>query len=411
MPMQHYRFQARNERGELTSGVLQAESVAEAAQALRARGDHVVQLVPMAAAGEDFKALLKKLNYSSGPSQKDILDFTTQLAVMIRAGISIRAALEGISEQVQNPKFRKILLQIKSDVESGRQFSEAIARHPKLFGPLYVNMVKASEMSGSFAKMLDRIAAYLTQEIETRKMVVGASIYPGIIALMAISTTVFLLTFVLPRFAGVFKGKEEALPAPTQFLMGLSGFMVEWWWALLAGSIVGVIGFFAFIRTELGGLWWDRFKISAPLIKRMFRALYISRSLQTMGELLNAGVPMLDTIAITGDISGNRHYRRLWRSVYGAVKQGKKIQSQLQRSPLLPRSVVQMISAGEESGKLGEVLDEISTFYSKALKDAIKAVTSMIEPIMIVVMGSVVGFIAMAIILPIFKMSSLVSGG
>jgi type IV pilus assembly protein PilC len=411
MATQHYRFQARNERGELTSGVLQADSVAEAAQLLRARGDHVVQLVPLAAAGDDFKAVLRKLNYSSGPTPKDILDFTTQLAVMIRAGISIRAALEGISEQVQNQKFRKILLQIKSDVESGKQFSEAIARHPKLFGPLYVNMVKASEMSGSFAKMLDRIAAYLTQEIETRKMVVGASIYPGIIAIMAVSTTVFLLTFVLPRFAGVFKGKEEALPAPTQFLMGLSAFMVEWWWALLAGAVVGAIGFFGFIRTEVGGLWWDRFKISAPIVRRMFRALYISRSLQTMGELLNAGVPMLDTIAITGDVSGNRHYKRLWRSVYGAVKQGKKVQSQLQRSPLLPRSVVQMISAGEESGKLGEVLDEISVFYAKALKDAIKAVTSMIEPIMIVVMGSVVGFIAMAIILPIFKMSSLVSGG
>ena len=411
MATQHYRFQARNERGELTSGVLQAESVAEAAQLLRARGDHVVQLVPLAAAGEDFKAVLKKLNYSSGPTQKDILDFTTQLAVMIRAGISIRAALEGISEQVQNQKFRKILLQIKSDVESGKQFSEAIARHPKLFGPLYVNMVKASEMSGSFAKMLDRIAAYLQQEIETRKMVVGASIYPGIIALMAVSTTVFLLTFVLPRFAGVFKGKEEALPAPTKFLMSLSGFMVEWWWLILAATVAFAIGFFAFIRTEIGGLWWDRFKISAPLLQRMFRALYISRSLQTMGELLNAGVPMLDTIAITGDVSGNRHYKRLWRSVYGAVKQGKKVQSQLQRSPLLPRSVVQMISAGEESGKLGEVLDEISVFYAKALKDAIKAVTSMIEPIMIVVMGSVVGFIAMAIILPIFKMSSLVSGG
>jgi len=410
MATQHYRFQARNERGELVAGVLQAESVAEAAQALRARGDHVVQLVPMAAAGEDFKAVLKKLNYTSGPSQKDILDFTTQLAVMIRAGISIRAALEGISEQVQNQKFRKILLQIKTDVESGRQFSEAIARHPKLFGPLYVNMVKASEMSGSFAKMLDRIAAYLQQEIETRKMVVGASIYPGIIALMAVSTTVFLLTFVLPRFAGVFKGKEEALPGPTKFLMGLSAFMVEWWWLLLAATVAFAIAFFAFIRTEIGGLWWDRFKISAPLLQRMFRALYISRSLQTMGELLNAGVPMLDTIAITGDVSGNRHYKRLWRSVYGSVKQGKKVQTQLQRSPLLPRSVVQMISAGEESGKLGEVLDEISTFYAKALKDAIKAVTSMIEPIMIVVMGSVVGFIAMAIILPIFKMSSLVSG-
>jgi type IV pilus assembly protein PilC len=221
---------------------------------------------------------------------------------------------------------------------------------------------------------------------------------------------VFLLTFVLPRFAGVFKGKEEALPGPTKFLMGLSSFMVEWWWLILAATVAFAIAFFAFIRTEIGGLWWDRFKISAPLLKRMFRALYISRSLQTMGELLNAGVPMLDTIAITGDVSGNRHYKRLWRSVYGSVKQGKKVQTQLQRSPLLPRSVVQMISAGEESGKLGEVLDEISVFYAKALKDAIKAVTSMIEPIMIVVMGSVVGFIAMAIILPIFKMSSLVSG-
>jgi type IV pilus assembly protein PilC len=410
MPMQHYRFQARNARGELTAGVLSAESVAGAAQALRARGDHVVQLVPIAAAGEDLRAALRKFNYTSGPSSKDILDFTTQLAVMIRAGISIRAALDGISEQVQNAKFRRILFQIKSDVESGKQFSEAITRHPKLFGPLYVNMVKASEMSGSFAKMLDRIAAYLAQEIETRKMVIGASIYPGIIALMAISTTVFLLTFVLPSFAGVFKGKEDALPGPTIFLMGLSTFMVKYWWLLLLTAVVTISSFIAFIRTEFGGLWWDKFKISAPIIKRMFRALYISRSLQTMGELLNAGVPMLDTIAITGDISGNRHYKRLWRSVYGAVKQGKKVQTQLSRSTLLPRSVIQMISAGEESGKLGEVLDEISIFYSKALKDAIKTVTSMIEPIMIVLMGSVVGFIAMAIILPIFKMSSLVSG-
>jgi type IV pilus assembly protein PilC len=140
----------------------------------------------------------------------------------------------------------------------------------------------------------------------------------------------------------------------------------------------------------------------------MFRSLYISRSLQTMGELINAGVPMLDTIVITGDISGNRLYRRLWRTVYTSVKQGKKVTTPLMGNPLLPHSVTQMIGAGEESGKLGEVLDEISEFYAKQLRDAIKAVTSMIEPIMIIVMGSVVGFIAMAIILPIFKMSSIV---
>jgi len=408
--MPQYRYQARQASGQTVAGVVSADSAANAASILRAQGNHVLQLVPVQQVTSQLSGILAKLNYSSGPSQKDILDFTTQLAVMIRAGISIRAALEGISEQVANQKFRRILISIRSDVESGKQFSEAIKKYPKLFGPLYVNMVKASEMSGSFAKMLDRIAAYLTQEIETRKMVIGASIYPGIIALMAISVTVFLLTFVLPKFAGVFKGKEEVLPMPTKFLMALSAFMVEWWWVLLLAAAALVTGFILFIKTELGSFWWDRFKLTMPLISRMFKALYISRSLHTMGELLNAGVPMLDTIAITGDIAGNQIFRRLWRGVYGAVKQGKKVQSQLVKSRLLPRSVVQMISAGEESGKLGEVLEEISHYYSKVLRDAIKAVTSMIEPIMIVAMGSIVGFIAMAIILPIFKMSNLVQG-
>ena len=272
-------------------------------------------------------------------------------------------------------------------------------------------MVRASEMSGSFARMLDRIAAYLAQEIETRRMVIGASIYPGVIGTMAVGVTIFLLTFVLPKFADVFKGKEAALPSPTKFLMWLSAFMVDYWWVITGIMAAIIIGFLAFIRTELGGFWWDRFKLTAPIIKKMFRALYISRSLHTMGELLNAGVPMLDTITITGDISGNRLYRRMWRAVHSSVKQGRKIQTTLGRSSLLPKSVVQMIAAGEESGKLGEVLDEISAYYNKVLRDAIKTVTSMVEPLMIIVMGSVVGFIAMAIILPIFKMSSLVSGG
>ena len=408
--MPHYRFQVRQPGGQLSAGVLAAESAAAAAERLRGQGGHVLQVTPVREGGRDLAGWVALLNWSSGPSAKDVLDFTTQLAVMIRAGISIRAALEGIAEQVTNPGFRKVLQQIRGDVEAGKQFSEAIARYPKLFSPLYVNMVRASEMSGSFAKMLDRIAAYLAQEIETRKMVIGASIYPGIIATMAISVTVFLLTFVLPRFAGVFKGKEDALPAPTRFLMGLSGFLVVWWWAIAIAAALAIAGFLLFIRTELGAFWWDRFRLSVPVVGRMFRALYISRSLHTMGELLNAGVPMLDTIAITGDISGNRLYKRMWRGVYGAVKQGKKVQSQLSRSRLLPRSVVQMIAAGEESGKLGEVLDEISAYYAKALRDAIKAVTSLIEPVMIVLMGGVVGFIAMAIILPIFKMSNLVSG-
>jgi len=408
--MLQYRYQSRQPSGQVQAGVLVADSAASAAAILRSQGQHVLQLAPVETIGAQLGTKLKALNISSGPSQKDLLDFTIQLAVMIRAGISIRAALDGIAEQTRNPKFRRVLLSLKQDVESGKQFSEAIAKFPKLFGPLYVNMVRASEMSGSFAKMLDRIAAYLTQEIETRKMVIGASIYPGIIGTMAIAVTVFLLTFVLPRFAGVFQGKEEVLPWPTRFLMGLSAWMVQFWWVVALVVVALLTGFFLFIRTDIGRFWWDKAKLTAPIFRRMFRALYISRSLHTMGELLNAGVPMLDTLAITGDISGNILFKKMWRNVYAAVKQGKKVQSQLVRSKLLPTSVIQMIAAGEESGRLGEVLDEVAVFYAKALRDAIKAVTGMIEPLMIIIMGGIVGFIAMAIILPIFKMSSLVSG-
>lgn len=410
--MPHYRYRTRASDGSTQSGVLSADNAVTAAAILRNQGHHVLSLTPThagALSASSLKDKLKALNVGSGPSQKEVLDFTTQLAVMIRAGISIRAALDGIADQTDNIAFKKILLQLKNDVEAGKQFSEAIARHPKLFSLLYVNMVRASEMSGSFSKMLDRIAAYMGQQIETRKMVVGAMIYPGVIATMAVSVTVFLLTFVLPKFAQVFKGKEELLPWATTFLMGLSRWMTQYWYIPLGTVVLFIIGIILFSKTKFGRLTLDRLKLAIPVFRRMFRSLYISRSLHTMAELLNAGVPMLDTLRITGEISGNALYRAMWMVVHNSVKEGKKIAQPLQKVGLLPKSVIQMISAGEESGKLGEVLDEISVFYSKQLKDNIKTVTSMIEPIMIIVMGVIVGFIAMAIILPIFKMSSIVS--
>jgi type IV pilus assembly protein PilC len=407
--MPNYRYQVRAANSQIQVGVVAADNVTTAAAVLRNQGLHVMSLTPIIA-GMDSGTLLAKLREMNAgrPKQKHVLDFTQQLSVMIKAGINLRSALEGIAEQTSHPTFKKIIVGLKSDVEAGKQFSEAIARHPKLFGPLYVNMVRASEMSGSFAKMLDRVAGYIAQQIETRKMVVGASIYPAVIGTMAVCVTVFLLAFVLPKFYTVFEGKEEILPWATKFLMGLSRFMVANWPFLLVGlAAVGGMGF-AFLKTELGAFWFDKFKLTAPVLRNMFRSLYISRSLQTMGQLINAGVPMLDTLAITGDISGNRLYKSMWRGVYASVKQGKKITSPLMKTKLLPRAVSQMIAAGEESGKLGEVLDEISGYYAKHLKEAIKAVTGMIEPIMIIIMGGVVGFIAMAIILPIFKMSQVV---
>ena len=408
--MPNYRFQVKAKDGKVQSGTIVADSASSAAAILRNQGVHVMAVDQDRGqgAGGGLGETLKRLN-SSKPKQKQVLDFTTQLSVMIRAGINLRAALDGIADQTEHVQFKKVINELKADVESGKQFSEALSRHPKLFGPLYINMVRASEMSGSFSEMLNRIAGYIGQQIETRKMVVGASIYPAIIGLMAVTVTVFLLTFVLPKFYTIFEGKEDVLPWATNFLMMLSQVVRQQWPFIIGGvAVIGGAGY-AFAKTEVGAFWIDKMKLTIPVLKSMFRSLYITRSLQTMGQLINAGVPMLDTLTITSEISGNKIFEGIWRKVHNSVKQGRKIADPLSGNTVLPKSVVQMIAAGEESGKLGEVLDEISVYYAKQLKDHIKAVTGMIEPIMIIIMGSIVGFIAMAIILPIFKMSQIVS--
>jgi len=406
--MADYRYEIKDKTGQLISGVVAAQSIAAAAQTLRAGGGYILALTEAnrRKAGGRIAGFSTKIQPK--PSAKDVLAFTNQLAVMIRAGISIRAALEGISDQVENQKFKVILTNIKRDVEAGKSFSEALTKYPKVFDSLYINMVRASELSGAFGDMLNRIADYMAQRIDTRNQVRGAMIYPAIIMVMAVAATTFLLTFVLPKFVVMFEGKEAILPAPTKAVLFISYIATNYWYIILGILISSIWGFLWFINTNAGKYWWDKTKLIIPVIKKLCRCLYITRGLHTMGELVNAGVPMLDTINITANISGNSIYKRMWHQVFVAVKEGKKISAPLAASRLLPRSVVQMIASGEESGKLADVLRDISDYYQKELKNVIKSVTAMIEPIMIVIMGAVVGFIAMSIILPIFKMSSLV---
>jgi type IV pilus assembly protein PilC len=345
-----------------------------------------------------------------GPSRKDILHFTSQLAVMVRAGISLQDALEGICEQSDNVKFQAILRDLKLRIEEGNSFSQALAEHPQVFTNLYVNMVAAAEASGSLSDMLQKLAEYLDEEAETRSQVKSAMVYPVIIAVMAIGVTTFLLCFVLPRFTAIFQGKEHLLPAPTILLMATSHFLRTWWYAIIPTIAAAFWGLHYFVNTTTGRLWWDKTKLVLPLIRMLCRSLYITRSLHTMGVLTRAGVPILNTLSITAHISGNALYKSMWLGVYEEVRQGKKIAASLAQYKLMPSSVVQMIRSGEDSGNMAEVLRDISNFYGRELKAVIKAVTSMIEPIMICVMGVLVGFIAMSIILPIFKMSNLVTG-
>ncbi|MEN6577635.1 MAG: type II secretion system F family protein [Phycisphaerales bacterium] len=353
---------------------------------------------------------LRGFRVEFGPSRKDILHFTSQLAVMIRAGISLQDALEGIGSQQDNQKFKAVIRDLKIRIEEGNSFSQSLAEHPQVFSNLYINMVAAAEASGSLSDMLQKLAEYLDEEAETRSQVKSAMVYPVIIAVMAVSVTVFLLCFVLPRFTAIFQGKEHLLPMPTTILMASSAFLRHWWYVIIPCIGAAMWGFFFFINTTVGRLWWDKTKLVLPLIRTLCRSLYITRGLHTMGVLTRAGVPILNTLSITAHISGNILYKELWLHVYEEVRQGKKVASALAQSKLMPSSVVQMIRSGEDSGNMADVLRDISAFYARELKAVIKAVTSMIEPIMIVLMGVMVGFIAMSIILPIFKMSNLVSG-
>jgi type II secretory pathway component PulF len=353
---------------------------------------------------------LRGFRLEFGPSRKDILHFTSQLAVMIRAGISLQDALEGIGSQQDNQKFKAVIRDLKVHIEEGNSFSQSLAEHPQVFNNLYINMVAAAEASGSLSDMLQKLAEYLDEEAETRSQVKSAMVYPVIIAVMAVSVTVFLLCFVLPRFTTIFNGKEHLLPKPTTILMASSAFLRHWWFVIIPAIGATFWGFYFFINTPVGRLWRDKAKLVLPLIRTLCRCLYITRGLHTMGVLTRAGVPILNTISITAHISGNILYKNMWLYVYEEVRQGKKVATALAQSKLMPSSVVQMIRSGEDSGNMAEVLRDISVFYGRELKTVIKMVTSMIEPIMIVCMGCLVGFIAMSIILPIFKMSSLVSG-
>jgi type IV pilus assembly protein PilC len=344
-----------------------------------------------------------------GPSRKDILNFTNQLAVMVRAGISLQDSLESIAQQNDNQKFKAVINDLRNRIEAGQSFSQALAEHPHVFSNLYMNMVAAAEVSGSLSDMLQKLAEYLDQETETRSQVKGAMVYPIIIAAMAVLVTFFLLCFVLPRFTAIFAGKEHLLPTPTKALMATSAFLRKFWLFIL--PVIGALtwGFWYFINTTGGRLWWDKAKLVIPLIKTLCRSLYITRSLHTMGVLTRAGVPILNTLSITAQIAGNVLYKDMWLRVHEEVRQGKKIAFGLSLYGLMPGNVVQMIRSGEDSGNISDVLRDVSNFYARELKTVIKTVTSMIEPIMIVVMGLLVGFIAMSIILPIFKMSSIVT--
>ena len=392
----NFQYRVRDTLGNEREGTLDAANVDDATQQLRRDGSQVLEIEE---AGADGPLFPKRV------SRNDIIYVTNQLAIMVDTGITLSAALAGIVEQETNPTLRTILSELRDAVEAGEDFSAALGRYPHLFDKTYRALVKASEATGSLGPMLDRIANYLRKQVETRGKVRAAMAYPAVMMFVAVGVTIFLLTYILPKFTPLFKSKGTDLPAPTKIMMALSDTMLGHWYLWLAGAVALIIGFVLFKRTEPGRLSLDWAKIHTPIIGPMIRKVIISRSIHTLGTMLQSGVAVLEAIRLAGEVSANIYYERLWNRVLDEVAGGKRICEVLRGNPLFPRVLVQMIASGEETGKLDQVLERVSVYYDREVETAVKATTSMIEPIMISVMGVVVGTIGLALLLPIFSLS------
>lgn len=415
--MPTFLYTARDDAGQLINGTLAAASVDDAGRTLRAERKYPVRIRPAAAgssagtsaAGADA-ALTPRPSGGIRIARSELIHLSTQLSVMLETGVTLTEALDCIARQATAaPRFKALVGELSLSVQGGSDFSAAISKHPRSFPRLYVSLMRAAEKSGTMSRMLLRATAYLRDEQETLRRVKGALTYPCIMLAFAILTTAFLLAFVLPRFAAIYANKGAALPLPTRILMNASHVLVNHWIAVCVTAAATVTFGIYFFRSDAGRQAWHYAQLRLPLLGSMFRKLHLSRGLRMMGTLSASGVNLLDCVENTIDSCGNAYYRRLWADVSNSIQQGKPMSEPLGQSDLVPGEVAQMLHSGERSGKLAMVMDQIASYTESDLKEKIQEMTRYIEPAMIIIMGCLIGGVALALMLPVFTMGRVVA--
>jgi type IV pilus assembly protein PilC len=394
-------YQARDASGHIRNGDVAADSVEAATHQLRKDGLYLLSLEEDTGNREarEFSLLQKRI------SRSDVIYLTTQLAVMVDAGVPLATALGSLASQADNQTLKSTLEDIQKSVEGGDEFSVALERYPKYFDRTYVNLVKASEASGTLGMMLDRIAVQARRELETRQKVKAAMMYPGAMLVMCIGVSIFLLTYVFPKLTPMFTARQIELPLPTAVMMWLSEALIGYWYLFLLG-LAALIGVFLYVRRQhWGRVGFDWLRLHLPILGPLAAKVAIGRNLRTLATTINAGVPMLESIELTANVSNNVFYEDTWHAVGKQVTSGKQIHEALEGNTLFPATLLQMIASGESTGKLGMVLNKVADYFDREVRNSIKAATSLIEPIMVAFMGSVIGLIALAMLLPIFKLS------
>ncbi len=409
--------------------MLAAKTAESPAEATKQSDSEAVKPAPKGGQPADSRPAepLSRL-HTAKVKQAELILFTTQLAVMLDSGVALSDALDAIAEQAEQGTFKMIIMEVAETIKSGENFSKALVAYPKVFNPMFISMVRASEASGKMVEMLGVLGGYLSFEADTRKQIKGALTYPFIMALMAVAATGTLMFFVLPRFTKIYESRGTSLPKITQALVSFSRILGDF--QIMTGIVTVIIlasvALYYWVQTSSGRRVIDFIKIRTPVLGTMFTDMVVTRSMRIMATMVNTGVSLLDSIEVIRSSCENYYFQRLWATADEKIRDGYQLSESIlismgsegtivgeknrsRANQLIAPGVIQMIRAGEKSGKLGEVCSKISDFYEKKLEASIKSVMALIEPIMITILGAIIGTIAIALLLPVFKISSVIA--
>lgn len=407
--MPHFSYKARFPNGAVTTAVIEAPDQRTAADKLKAQKLILMEIKEVKASG--LMAFIDKANpFKPGVNSKELVIFSRQLSTLVSAGVPIVQGLTILVDQAETPVFKKVITGIREDIEQGISIADAMKKHPVAFTELYVSMIKAGEVGGILDTILERLSNYLESAEELKGKIKGAMMYPMIISIIMALITLFLLVFVIPTFQTIFAGFGAALPLPTQILIDLSNFLRQFWYMVIATPIAVAIAFKQWRKTEKGLYITDALSLKAPLFGLLLRKVAIAKFSRTLGTLIKSGVPILQALDTVGKTSGNKVIEAAISKSRESIREGERMAEPLRKTGVFPPMVVQMIAIGEETGNLDTMLNKIADFYDQEVDVAVKGLTSMIEPMVMVVMGVVVGGIVLAMFMPMFEMSSLASG-
>ena len=400
-----FNYQARTRTGEIQTGVIEASSK-EAALDLLQKYQLFVTLLESAEAKPLYA---RKIRLFSGTSQKDLMLFSRQLSLMFKAKIPLMEALRAIADQTKNQNFREKLLAIAEDIEGGTPFSQALLRYPRLFSSFYVSMVKSGEASGTLSESLNYLANHLETEYQLFSKLRSSMLYPALIVVVVIGVVAMMMFFVIPNLATVLTESGQKLPFVTRLVIGLSDFMRSWGWILFLVLLGGLVFLFRYyFRTVAGKALKDKILLKTPMIKSFLKMIYISRFAENLTTLISGGLPIAQALEITGEVVGNDVYQKIIFQVKEEVKKGENISSVLSRYPeQFPSLLTQMVTVGERTGTLDESLMNVVDFYQKEVERSMDTLLSLLEPIMIIVLGLIVAGLMASVLMPLYKMTSI----